>query len=86
LKVFQHGWSFVHTDGREAQLIVFSREEEWGKIRCFRCGDLCLDLTRTPDGADFSVLKPLHPTRDDQQHCAACCDGCDLSPKKGILL
>jgi len=87
VKVFQHGWVVVMGDGRTVRFVVFSKEDDWTTVPCFLCGDVCLTLQKTEDGnATWEVLKPLHPTADDQQHCADCCQGCRINRRKDVIL
>lgn len=85
-RVAQHGFIVMLPDGRQTRFIAFAKEDDPERIPCFICGDTCLTLTRTDDAVTWDVQKPIHPTADDQQHCADCCPGCKINRKKDVVL
>lgn len=87
MKILQHGWVLQLGDGRHVRFIVFSKEDAPDEVPCLTCGDVCLVIQKTEDGnAGWDIRKPLHPTADDQQHCADCCTGCRINRRKDIVL
>ena len=85
-RVMQHGFVLQLDDGRQTRFVVFSKEETPDEVPCFKCGETCLVLHKADDNATWDVQKPLHPTADDQQHCADCCRGCKINRRKDVVL
>lgn len=86
MRVKQHGFVIILPDGRTSRFIALAREEQPEVVPCFKCGEPCLYLTTDEEGVGYTVERPLHPTADDQQHCADCCQGCKINRRRDVVL
>lgn len=77
----------MQPDGRLTRFLVFAKVDDPESVPCLLCGDVCLTVVKDELGhVGWEVHKPIHPTADDQQHCADCCTGCRINRRKDIVL